>query len=227
MTRTLTLSMSAARTSFPLRERERDLRRRLREVAGRHGLEEHGEDLGPIREQLRHVRRPRPAERREHAGVAVERGARRVRAFCRELHGRHGAARGQAVVEEHLAAARAGPFVVAGRHVRGERERSRRLLLVQAEELRAGSGSGDRPDGAGRAEDLRDLDVHDHAADFAADLVAGDERREEILAARVRVVAASDNRAGTSTVPKWLTLPTCMSSRTSPWLNVPFANAAS
>ena len=119
--------------SFPLRERERDLRRRLREVAGRHGLEEHGEDLGAIREQLRHLRRPRPAERREHAGVAVERGARRVRAFGRELHGRHGAARGQAVMEEHLAPARARPFVVAGGHVRGERERIRRLLLVQAE----------------------------------------------------------------------------------------------
>ena len=171
----------------PLRDRERRLRRRLREVAGRHRLEEHGEDLGTIREQLRHLRRPRPAERREHAGVAVERGARRVRAFCRELHGRYGAARGQAVMEEHLAAARTRPFVVAGSHVRGERERIRRLLLVQAEELRAGGGRGDRPDGAGRAEDLRDLDVHDHAADFAADLVAGDERGQKILAARMRV----------------------------------------
>ena len=99
--------------------------------------------------------------------------------------------------------------------------------VVQAEQLRAGGGSRDRPDGARRAEDLRDLDVHDHAADFAADLVAGDERREEILAARASSSAASDSRAGTSTVPKWLTLPTCMSSRTRPWLNVPFANAAS
>ena len=32
---------------------------------------------------------------------------------------------------------------------------------------------------------------------------------------------------GISTVPKWLTLPTCMSSRTRPWLRTPFANAAS
>ena len=137
----------------------------------------------------------------------------------RELHRRHGAARGEAVVKEHLAAARAGPLVVAGCRVRRERERRRRLLgrssrAASRRRRRAAIG----PDGAGRPEDLRDLDVHDHAADLAADLVARDERRQEILAGRVRGFARAPATSGTSTVPKWLTLPTCMSSRTRPWL---------
>ena len=69
-------------------------------------------------------------ERREQAGLAVDCGARRVRAASSELRRGHAAPRREAGVEEHLAAARRGPFVVACGRVRAERERRAGLLRV-------------------------------------------------------------------------------------------------
>ncbi len=130
----------------------------------------------------------------EQAGLAVDRRARHVRALERELHGRDAAARGEPRVEPHLAAARRGPFVVAGRRVRAERERRDGLVGVRAEQLRAGGRGRDRARDARGPEDLRDVGVHDHPADLAAHLVARDERRQEFLAARARAFREREQR---------------------------------
>ena len=169
----------------PLRDAQGRLRRGLREVAGRYGFEEHREDLRPVLEQLRNRRREILVERRKQARLAVDRGARHVRAASRELHGSNGAARGKTSVEEHLAAAGRGPFVVARCCVGAETERRGGLLGRETEQLRARRRRGDRPRDSGGPEILRHVDVEDHPANFAADLVARDERSEKVLATRL------------------------------------------
>ena len=150
-----------------------------------------------------------------------------MRAERRKPGGGQAVAGRDAGLEEHLVGAGVRPLVLAADQIGRERERARGLRLVEAEQPAAGGGGGKRAGEAGRAEGSGEFRRHKRAADAAANLISDDRRGSEAASVDAPLLAPSASRGGRTTMPRWLTLPVCMSSRTRPWPATLLAKTAS